>query len=108
MSRIILSRYPDGQERVVVGYDHPANGCFWQEFNLEINHDTGKPNWENNEEWQEVIRNGGMWPGIPLNKFRDSVPEDLRPLITDEVMILLSEHRDNPNSGYNATPIDLS
>jgi hypothetical protein len=36
------------------------------------------------------------------------VPEDLRPLITDEVMALLTLHSMDPDSGYNKPPIDLS
>lgn len=105
MSRIILSRYEDGQERVVVGWDHPAGGAFWQEFNKEPDPRASSKEWD---EWKEVIRNDGMWPGIPLDKFRDSVPEDLRPMITDKVMELLKEHSEDPDSGYNKGAIDFS
>jgi hypothetical protein len=98
MSRIILTEWPNGQDRVVVGWDHPAGGAFWQEFNLE-------PEGEFPDDWQEVLRYGGMWPGIPLDKFHESVPEDLRPLITEEIMGLLKEHSEDPDSGYNKGPI---
>lgn len=101
MSRIILTEWPNGQERFVVGWDHPAGGAFWQEFNLE-------PDEEYPEDWEEVSRNGGMWPGIPLDKFKESVPEDLRPLITDRVMLLLRDHSKDPDSGYNLTRINLA
>ena len=50
----------------------------------------------------------GCWPGIPLNRFKEDVPEDLRPLITGEVMSPLKEHAKDPDSGYNKAPIDLS
>ena len=32
MSRIILSRWPDGEERVVVGYDRPLQTFFADEY----------------------------------------------------------------------------
>jgi hypothetical protein len=95
MSRIILSRYPTGQERVVVGYDHPCNGAFWQEFAKQPSDD-------------EMLREGGFFPGIPLEHFYDSVPEDLQPLITDDVMRLLGEHEADPDSGYHKPAIDLT
>jgi hypothetical protein len=102
MSQIVLSRYPSRQEKLVVGYDHPCNGAFWQEFNEEPADGDYPPGWD------EVLRQGGFFKGIPLDEFRESVPEDLRPLITDHVMELLSDHMADPDSGYNATPIDLS
>ncbi len=102
MSRIVLSRYESGQQRFVVGWDHPASGAFWQEFTEEPEDD------EYPEDWEEIIRDGGMWPGIPMEHFLDSVPEDLRPLVTPTVMRLLYAHADDPDSGYNKQPIDLS
>jgi hypothetical protein len=98
MSRIILSKYDNGEERVVVGWDHPANGCFWQEFNQEPTPDpvTGDQNWDG---WEEMRRHGGYMPGIRLDRFEMSVPEDLRPLITDDVMSLLNKHASDGNSG---------
>lgn len=91
MSRIVLSRYPDGHEHVVVGWDHPCRGAFWQEFNEEP--DMG------DDDWQEVVRSGGMFPGIPLNEFEEDVPEDLRPLVTPRVMEQLTRHSIDPDSG---------
>lgn len=102
MSRIVLTEYPNGQERFVVGWDHPARGAFWQEFNLEPPEDMEIP-----EDWEEVLRHGGMWPGIPLEHFRNEIPEDLRPLVTDEVMQLLVSHAQDPDSGYKVAPINL-
>lgn len=102
MSRIILTRYETGQERFVIGWDHPCGGAFWQEFALEPA-DGKYP-----EDWQEVIRDGGFFPGIPYDDFKDAVPRDLRPLLTDEVMRLLYEHAEDPDSGGAEYNIDLT
>jgi hypothetical protein len=102
MSRIVLSRYPSGQERLVVGWDHPCNGAFWQEFNINPG-DGIYP-----DGWEEVLRERGFFRGIPLEQFRDTLPEDLEPLVTDEVMRLLAEHEADPDSGYHRPAIDLS
>jgi hypothetical protein len=85
VSRIILSRYDDGQECVVVGWDHPGGGCWWQEFNKE-NDEKGRPIWEYDDSWQEVKGYGGYGKGIPWTRFRSEVPEHIRPLVTDEVL----------------------
>ena len=102
MSRIILSKYPTGQDRVVVGWDHPCGGAFWQEFSEE------PTDGEYPVGWEEMLREGGFFTGIPLNVFREDVPEDLRPLVTDEVMELLYDHSVDPDSGYQKPPIDLT
>ena len=102
MSRIILKRYDTGQERVVVGWDHPCHGAFWQEFTKE------PPDGKFPDGWEEMVREGGFFEGIALVEFRDKVPEDLRPLVTEQVMRLLAEHAADPNSGYGTVPIDLS
>ena len=103
MSRIILTEYDNGEHRFVVGWDHPAGGAFWQEFSKQPDPDpeTGEVDWvaAENDGWVEVARYGGMFPGIPLNKFRDAVPEDLRPLVTDVVMDMLRRDSYNSNSG---------
>lgn len=108
MSRIILSKWDNGDQRVVVGWDHPAGGAYWQEFNKEPDPDpeTGERDWP--EDWEEMIRFGGYVEGISLDAFRNSVPEDMRPMITDEVMALLAEHAKDPDSGYRRQAIDLS
>jgi hypothetical protein len=93
MSRIILTRWPTGQERVVVGWDHPCGGAFWQEFTEEPA-DGDYP-----DDFEEIIRDGGFFTGIALNVFREGLPEDLQPLVTDEVMALLSKHAADPDSG---------
>ena len=82
MSRIVLTRYPSSQEKLVVGYDHPIGtpGAFWTEYNQEPSDGDYPPGWD------EVLREGGFFKGIALDEFRESVPADLRPLITDDVM----------------------
>jgi hypothetical protein len=114
MSRVILSKYDDGSNHVVVGWDHPAGGAFWQEY-------ASKSEIADAEKWLEehgeedtdealrmervaetdIKRDGGMWPGIPLGDLRQSMPEELRPLMTDAVLELLSTHSEDPDSGYN-------
>jgi hypothetical protein len=103
MSRIILRKYGNGQERIVVGWDHPCGGAFWQEFALEP---AGED--EHLQDGEEVIREGGFFPGIPYDDFKAAVPDDLRPLLTDHVMKLLLAHAEDPDSGYNAESIDLT
>jgi len=98
MTRIILTRYDDGGERLVVGWDHPSNGCFYQEFNQ-------------GDDEPEVLRDGGMMNGIPITALVGSMPDDLSPYVTDEVLHLLGEHAEDPDSGYkgpNARPVDLT
>lgn len=106
MSRIILSRYDDGQECVVVGWDHPGGGCWWQEFNKEKD-EKGRPIWEYDDSWMEVKGYGGYGKGIPWTRFRSEVPEHIRPLVTDEVLKLIDEHSDDPNSG-RIPPVDMT
>lgn len=109
MSRIILTKYDNGEDRLVVGWDHPAQGSFWQEFNKEPEPEqNGEVDWSKHEDWVEVARGGGMWPGLPLYKLREAMPEDLRKYVTDEVMALLNQHSLDPDSGYNVAPIDLT
>ena len=51
MSRIILSRYDDGSDHIVVGFDRPLNTYYWQEFNQE------PEDWStvDEETWDEMI-----------------------------------------------------
>jgi hypothetical protein len=109
MSRVTLSTYPDGSDHVVVGWDHPAHGAFWQEwataaevkdaeekleqanvsfsdYQLEIIAETG------------VKREGGMWPGLPL-PLAPHMPGDLKHYVTGDVEVLLLSHAENPDSG---------
>lgn len=126
MSRVILSKYSDGGSHVVVGWDHPAGGAFWQEFasksEIEAAENWFDENRENPERFAseealqmeriadtEVKREGGMFPGIKLADLRASMPEDLQPLITDHVLDLLSAHSEDPNSGYGPqSTVDLA
>ena len=67
MSRIILSRYDDGQECVVVGFDHAVRvpGAFLQEFSQEPAVGVLYP-----VSWTEVTREIGFFDGIPLGEFK--------------------------------------
>ena len=58
MSRIILSRYDDGADHIVVGYDRPLNTYYWQEFNQE------PEDWStvDEETWDEMIGFAGYSP----------------------------------------------
>jgi len=117
MSRIILSRHSDGSEHVVVGWDHPARGAFWTEYASPVEVFNATHAMEKAEktgigphsETVSIVetgckREGGMWPGIPLDKLVDSMPSDLRPLMTDQVMTLLKQHSTDPDSGYVGSP----
>lgn len=117
MSRIIVDRHEDGSQRLVVGWDHPAGGAFWQEWAskqevadaeeiLKACEETGAEPSIATETLAEtgVKREGGMWPGIKLDVFKQAMPEDLQPLITDEVMEMLKHHADDPDSGYVGQP----
>jgi hypothetical protein len=108
MSRIVLTKYDGGQDRVVIGYDHPCGGAFWQEFSPEPTEKDAEGWPVYPDDWEEVIRDGGFMPGIPLDKLIESMPADLRSLMTAEVMVLLHAHMDDPDSGYHAQPIDLT
>lgn len=100
MSRIILSRWSTGEERVVVGWDRMAQGAFWQEFNQEPE-DGDYP-----DDWVEVLRNGGTWPGLSLRELQRDFPDDLRQLLTPRVTAMLEQHAADPKCGY--IKIDLS
>lgn len=128
MSRIIVTRYDSGEDHIVVGWDHPCGGAFWQEFNSEPTveqqedgrwkvassthkvrfYDTQDEAEEHQyDDWEEMKRYDGYMPGIPFDKFPDSVPDDLKPLIvTMEIGKLIEAHWKDPDSGR--TVVDLS
>jgi len=104
VSRIIIKVYPDDKDHIVVGWDHPGKSFFWQEFNREPEPDaqSGEVNWEKAEDegWEEMLRYGGYMREYPtLTQFIQSVPADIRALLTDDVLNLLAEHRADPESG---------
>jgi hypothetical protein len=101
VSRVILTKHDTGEDHLVVGWDHAAGGAFWQEFNPEPDTDEG---WV---EWEEVARSGGMWPGLPLTKLRESMPPELRVHVTSDVLRLLALHRGDRDSGRRP-PVDLA
>jgi len=113
MSRIILSKHDDGTPKFVVGWDHPARGAFWQDWasqaevaqaekDMEKAERTGIGPHSETVQISEtgVKREGGMWPGISLDKFQESLPDDLKPMVGDVVMGLLWAHSEDPDSGY--------
>ena len=121
MSRVILSKYPDGSHHVIVGWDHTVGGAYWQEWatkdeihgaevwmedNCDNADEYGSRKYQMMEQIAEtgVKLEGGMWPGIALHKLRSEMPEDLRYLITDDVLTLLEHHKENPDSGYAGNP----
>lgn len=121
MSRIILKNYDNGEQQFVVGWDRPCASYFWQAFRKEPEefqgvddkwyvkdsdgnikpekYDTqaeaGEAKWE---DWEEMID----FKGYDLNElptmqaFMDSLPEVMKPFVTEEVMRLLKEHSTNP------------
>lgn len=118
MSRIILSKHDDGSNHVVVGWDHPAHGAFWQEYGskaevaaaeevLKACEETGaEPDIATETLAEtEVKRNGGMWPGLKLKDLVADMPEEFRPLMTEKVMDMLSQHSEDPDSGYGPITI---
>ena len=117
MSRIILSRHNNG-EHVVVGWDNPIRGAWWQEFAtkeevaaaiawLEAHPDEDSEEAYRMEAMAEAdVKNEGKM-GLSIVDLRDSMPEELRHLVTDEVLGLLHEHSGDPNSGF-LRQIDLT
>lgn len=121
MSRIIISRYDDDSVQLVVGWDHPAKGAFWIEYasaeevrraQAEIEAAASSSVGVSQETYSiaetDVKREGGMWPGIPLESFVRAVPPEYHPLMTERVMKMLTQHAADPDSGYNTVPIDLT
>lgn len=108
MSRIILKKYPrSGEDQIVVGWDHPCDSFFWQEFNEEPEADqSGEVNWDG---WEEMLGFGGYMPHeLPsIRTMISNMPKQYRHLVTDPVKMLLLEHRDDPESGRKP-PVDVS
>lgn len=64
MSQIILSRYDDGSNHVVIGYDRPLETYFWQEFNQEPEEDEWNLMTEDEANaWEEMLGYAGYNPG---------------------------------------------
>ena len=127
MSRIIVDRYDDGKVHVVVGWDHPNGGCYWQEWatqqeiddaakvlaNLDIKGDLTDDEEHAYTVCEEIVegckRYGGyMRPSIPLADLRVKMPPELQHFVTDEVMALLFDHAADPDSGFGKSDIDLT
>lgn len=110
MSRVTLSFHPDGTAHVIVGWDPPLGGCFWQEYGSKAEVAAAQTLMEQYDEFTPkeigedevartetlaetgIKRSGGMLPAIPIGELHEAVPEDLRPLITGGVLNLLARH----------------
>jgi hypothetical protein len=101
VSRIILKRYDTGEEQIVVGWDHPCDSFFWQEFNKEPRDENGEVDWDIDPDWEEIARYAGYMPReMPsLDMFLRMIPADLRPLITQDVQAVLIKHQKDNDSG---------
>ena len=105
MSRIILTRYGNGEEHIVVGWDNPTNTFFWQEFNKEPDPDpeTGEVNWDGHDGWEEVLRQGGFGGGLPTwDSFMKSLPDEFHKLITERVKSTMLQHQYGMHNGKQA------
>ena len=125
MSRIILDRHSDGSRHVVVGWDHPCGGAFWQEYgtkaevaeaekSLSGNVDEGSMTYEEALQLETLAevgikRQGGFGKGLPL-PLTPQMPEELQPLMSDYVEQLLVKHAADPDSGYDRSKsnVDLT
>jgi hypothetical protein len=107
MSRVILSLNDDQQktQRVVVGWDRPLQTYFWQIFAAEPDEDpdTGFPKYEDG--WEEMVGYGGYVPReIERAEYLATwpfIPEEVKNLVTDEVLALLKELRTTQDRSYN-------
>jgi len=95
MSRIILQNYDNGDIRYVVGWDRPCQSYFWQEFSKEHD-DQGKPIWDYDESWQEMVAYAGYGPReIPTPAaLKLSAPKEIEELLTKVVIETLWYHKE--------------
>jgi hypothetical protein len=100
MSRVILSRYLNDGEHIVVGWDRPLQTFYWQIFNEDPPKDeNGDTDWP--EDWEEMIAYGGYTPR-EYPTAQDMVrgaPEEVRNLLDLEIMSELIAHQFHPNPG---------
>ncbi|HVI78383.1 MAG TPA: hypothetical protein VM715_09485 [Candidatus Acidoferrum sp.] len=103
MSRIILKVYDNEEQHYVVGWDRPMATYYWQEFNKEPdpNPVTGRVDWEKHQGWEEMLGFAGYIPHeLPtMDDFMASLPDKIKPYVTDDVKELLVKHRRNPDAG---------
>ena len=79
MSRIILTKYDNGDDHIVVGYDRPLHTFYWQEFNQEpADWDALTP--DEQDAWDEMIGFAGYAPGEirTVEQLRDTAPEHIK------------------------------
>lgn len=123
MSRIILKQYNDDETHIAVGWDRPCSTYFWQEFQKEPTiAQSGEGKWQVTspapgfpkefnsmeeaeehkwDDWQEMVRFAGYMPNeMPtLASFMKNLPDDLKPLVTEDVRATLMQHSMDPDSG---------
>jgi len=111
MSRIILTRYDNGDEHIVVGWDRPLQTFFWQEFNREPDPDpeSGEVNWDGHDGWEQMLGYSGYMPREydNIESLLTSAPERVRMVITNPVQVLLLDHKQNEDQRYNDV-VDLT
>jgi hypothetical protein len=104
MSRIILEKYENGEQKFVVGWDRPLATYYWQHFRKEPEPDpqTGEVDWDKHEDWEEMIAFKGYVPNeLPtMQAFWDSCPPKIQDLVTHKVQELLNKHSMDENSGH--------
>jgi hypothetical protein len=117
MSRIILEKYDNGEDKFVVGWDRPCASYFWQHFQKEPEvSEAGEGKWKVTspalplgvrtfdtkaeaeeaqwDDWQEMLAFKGYMPSeLPnMQTFIDSLPRNIEPLVNESVRALLQEH----------------
>ena len=95
MSRVILSRWEDGEEKVVAGFDNPFQTFFIQKFTKkpDPNPETGEIEWP--DDWQECEWNIGMLDKVKTtDHLKYLAPEEGKQLLTDDVIAVLTSHMD--------------
>lgn len=109
MSRIILKTYDNDEQHIVVGWDHPGQSFWWQEFNKEPDPDptSGEVDWAAHGDWEEMRGyDGYMGEYKTIRAFWNAAPPQVQDLLTYEVQDLLMQHQKDPNSGR--TIVDMS
>jgi hypothetical protein len=109
MSRIILTKYDNGDDHIVVGWDRAQDTFYWQEFNRE------PEDWDSPEaeEWEEMLGYSGyrMHQHTTTHSLVESASENVRQAMLNaagkDVFSLLDAHRELPYPESNAI-VDLS
>lgn len=101
MSRVILKKYDNGEDHIVVGWDRPLATFYWQEFNKEPAPDpeSGEVNWDAHDGWEEMLGFSGYMPSEhpTVSSMVASMPPKYHVLITSEVSELIESHVHKPD-----------